>query len=199
MDMVAAAEPATGGYLQLAAILAAIGLLGLFARWRKARQRPPLDVKAFRERDAEPDKYRDAADRALVELIETGREINARVDNKIRMLNRLVRDAERCIARLEKLLALADGDAAAPAALPGHPDRAGKTGETGKTEKTGQPSERPIFPESEDAGGSSRFRSTLQARVVALREEGKSSAEIAAATGLSMIEIQLALDHADRA
>lgn len=185
MDLVAAAEPAAAaaasgsGYWNLAMVLAAIGVLGLFARWRKARRPPPADAKAFRERDQEPDKYREVSDRALVELIETGREINARVDNKIRMLNRLVKDAEQCIARLEKLVAAADN----PTPAPPSPAPAERGGDAGDLEN----------------GGSRRFRSNLQARVVSLREEGKSVAEISAATGLSTIEIQLALEHAEQA
>ncbi|MDR1612071.1 MAG: hypothetical protein LBT97_04725 [Planctomycetota bacterium] len=194
MGVILAAEPvaeaaAAGGYWRLALVLAGIGVLGLIARRRKARQPPPLDVKEFRARDREPDRYRDASDQALVELIETGREINAGVDNKIRMLNRLVkdagqlvarlealmRDAERRIARLEALTAAENGGIAPPAPRP-----AGNA-------------------EAAEAGDGRRFRSNLQARVVALRDEGKTAAEITAATGLSTIEIQLALEHADRA
>lgn len=178
----AAAERETGGYWQLALILAAIGFLGLFARWRKARQPPPVVLEELRERDKHPNRYRDNADRALVELVEMGREINAQVDNKIRFLNRLVKDADDRIARLENLLKEAE---AAPRGGP----------PPGLAVAPGADQDSP--PPAPAPSTSRRFRSELQARVVQLAEGGKSTSEIAKATGLSILEIQLALKNAE--
>lgn len=177
MDMVVAAEAAGnaasdgGGYWQLALVLAAIGFLGLFARWRKARTPPPVTAKEFRERDHEPNKYRDHADRAIVELLETSRTINAQVDTKIRLLNRLVKDAEEQSARLEKLLGLAGG-VDAPAA----PATAAESGR-----RVAAPADGPVF------------QSELHERIFMLKKEGRALAEIAKATNLSTTEVRFAL------
>ena len=47
---------------------------------------------------------RRAVDQALVNLADMSREISAQIDTKIRLLNRLVKDADDCIRRLEALL-----------------------------------------------------------------------------------------------
>ncbi len=57
---------------------------------------------------------RDGADQILVELAEMSREINAQVDTKIRVLNKLIRDAEKVVKRYEEL----QGNAARPKAKP---------------------------------------------------------------------------------
>lgn len=186
MDFVRAAEAAvesgggSDGYWRLGLILAAIAMLGLYGRWRKARQPPLVEAKELRERDKNPNRYREPADRALVELVEAGREINAQVDTKVRFLNRLIKDADNRIARLEKLIADADGRGA---------------GDAGSRPKTDPAAEK--VPETGGPSASRRFRSGLQARIVELRDEGKSVSDIARATGLSTLEIQLAIDHAD--
>lgn len=164
-----------GGYWQLIMILAGIGFLGLFARWRKAKTPPPLDTKALRERDQHPNRYRDAADRAIVELLETSQSLNAQVDTKIRLLNRLVKEAEEHEARLEKLLAEAKG--ARPAAEAG--------GEKAPDSQRGAVSQRSAVPIG---------RTELQERILLLKNEGKSLAEIARATNLSTTEVRFALE-----
>lgn len=179
MDMLMAAETAAdgasrGGYWQLALVLAAIGFLGLFARWRKARTPPPLDTKEFRERDQDPNKYRDHADRAIVELLETSRAISAQVDTKIRMLNRLVKEADDRCAKLEKLLGAAN-DAQDGAAGAAPPPTASGTGE-------------PIRAAAEPV-----FQTELHERIFLLKKEGKTVAEIAKATNLSTTEVRFAL------
>ncbi len=171
---------APGGYWQLILILAGIGFLGLFARWRKARRPPPIDTKAFRERDREPNRYRDAADRAIVELLETSRSLNAQVDTKIRVLNTLIKEAETHTARLEKLLAEARGEAAGPA--PGG-------------EKAASARRRPDAPGRTRAAAAGRTE--LQERILLLSKEGKSLAEIARATNLSTTEVKFALANMD--
>lgn len=177
MGWACAAEVATdgggSGYWQLIMVVAAIGFLGLFARWRKSRAPAVPTSRELRERDEEPNKYRDAADRAIVELLETSRSLNAQVDTKIRVLNRLVKDAEENIARLETLLAeavaLAEGEKTLP--KPAAVDPAP-----------------PPAPPPEPEGP--RFLSELHERIYRLRREGRNVAEIAKATNLSTTEVE---------
>jgi hypothetical protein len=178
MDFVFAAEAVgqaggTDGYWKLALILAAIGILGLLSRWRKARVPPQAPAKEMRSRDQHPERYRDAADRALVELVEVGREINAQVDTKIRFLNRLIKEADDRISKLEKLSAQVESIAETPGVV-----------RQEQTAKAARPS------------GSRRFFSELQARVVDLHDSGRSVTDISKATGLSTVEIELALQNA---
>lgn len=180
MTILQAAEAAgsssgTSGYWQLAMVLAAIGLLGVFARWRKAKNGPPPPpARELRERDQEPNRYRDTADRALVDLLETGREISAQIDNKIRVLNRLVKEAEEQTAKLERLLGLA-GEYQPPA-----------------DSRPPEPAEAPARPPEPTPG--TAFLSELHERIARLREEGKSVAEIAKATNLSTTEVRFAVE-----
>ncbi|MCD8140265.1 MAG: hypothetical protein LUE17_10905 [Planctomycetaceae bacterium] len=183
MDYLLAAETAeaatreTGGYWQLALILAAIGFLGLFARWRKARTAPPVTAREMRARDDDPNRYRDAADRAIVELLETSRSLNAEVDGKIRVLNRLVKDAEDMIVRLEKRLA-----------------------EARETERSGIPSTSTTVACGDPPAGSEmdtvvlppapKFLSDLHECIYRLRQSGRSVAEIAKTTNLSTTEVE---------
>ena len=176
-----------GGYWQLALVLGGIGLLGLVTRWRKLRAGPPPSTaREFRARDEDPNRYRDAADRALVDLVETGREIGAQVDMKIRLLNRLVKDAEEKIARLEALLATTNGEDAVAC---GGGEKAGR-----------KESPAPVAPEdavernAPRPSGEKRFMSELHERVYRLGEEGKSVAEIAKATNLSITEVRFSLE-----
>lgn len=169
-----AAETGGGGYWQLALILAAIGFLGLFARWRKARMPQIPTTKELRARDAHADRYREAADKALVDLLETSRVLNAQVDAKIRVLNRLVKDAEERAAKLESLLSAAraaeeNGVSFPDSAVSGEEFSAGgrNTGESART-----------------------FMSDLHERIHRLKTEGRDSAEIAKATNLSTTEVE---------
>lgn len=177
MDFVLAAETAggtaadNGGYWQLALILAAIGFMGLFARWRKARMPPLRTAKEIRDRDTDPNRYRDAADKAIVELLETSRVLNAQVDTKIRVLNRLVKDAEEECARLEKLLAAARG--ATPETIAPQPP-----------EPPPAAAEEPKEPERP------KFLSELHERLHRLKSEGMTVEEIARATNLSTTEAE---------
>lgn len=183
MDWVGAAEAAGGsaggasGYWHLALILGAIGLLGLFSRWRKARRVPLPTARELREREQDPDRYRTAADKAIVEILETSRSLNAQVDTKIRALNRLVKDGEELAARLEKLLAEARGAAEeAPAA--GTNRSAGSSG-------------RLAPPQPAQPGAA---RTELQERIRLLKKDGKSLTEIAKATNLSTTEVRFAIE-----
>lgn len=172
MDFAWAAEAAGknegGGFWQLALVLAGIGFLGVFARWRKARTPKPETGREIRERDREPQRYRDAADNAVVELLETSRTLNAQVDTKIRILNRLVKEAEENAVRLEKLLAEAKG-----------------------VEAPGRELEAPLAVEpAAPVSG----RTELQDRLLRLRRDGKTLAEIARTTNLSITEVKFALE-----
>lgn len=182
MDLLMAAEAASesggSGYWQLAMILAGIGFLGFFARWRKRRAPKTFTARELRERDDEPNRYRDAADRAIVELLETSRSLNAQVDTKIRMLNRLVKDAEEASARLEGLLAEIDRRANGDGSGPSVP-----------VPSAGAPSG------GAETSESKRFLSDLHERIFRLRDEGKSMAEIAKATNLSIIEVEFAVKN----
>jgi hypothetical protein len=169
----AAAEQSSGGHWQLALIVAAIGFLGLFARWRKSRMPVVHTAREIRERDTDPGRYRDAADKALVELLETSRALNAQVDTKIRVLNRLVKDAESCAARLESMLA----DARAVRELPSAASAPAPVPESAAEPPPPQPDER-------------KFMSDLHERIHRLRAEGRDSAEIAKATNLSTTEVE---------
>ena len=181
MDVLMAAEAAGSvgdgsSYWHLALILAAIGFLGIFARWRKRRAPQLPTAREMRERDHEPDRYRDAADKAIVELLETSRSLNAQVDTKIRMLNRLVKEAETAAAHLEKILAETRGQEVPPAEQP-------KTGENGASRESGR-----------KPAPARTFVSELQERVYRLKEEGRNVAEIAKATNLSTTEVRFAID-----
>lgn len=186
-----AAEPASSGgsngYLNLALILGAIGALGLFSRWRKSKRPPVPTLKELREREVNAGAYRDAADKALVDLIETGREINAQVDTKIRFLNKLVKDAETQIRRLEEILAKANGKESQPPPQEAVPPPAAARGSTRVSRESA----------GKTAGDASLPRTELHERIAALRAEGKNHAEIARAANLSLVEVQLALSQID--
>lgn len=184
MEWAMAAERAAGGgesgYWQLALVLGAIGFLGLFARWRKMRTPAPPTAVEMREREANPNKYRDAADKAIVELLETSRTLNAQVDTKIRMLNRLVREAEEQCRRLEALLARArDGGAADEETVRFAPEERKASARRPAASEAGTEKE-----------GERRFISELHERIYFLREAGKTVPEIAKATNLSTTEVE---------
>ncbi len=174
-----------GGYWQLALVLAAIGLLGLFSRWRKMHAKPPPAARELRARDDDPNRYRDAADRAIVELLETSRTLNAQVDTKIRVLNRLLKDAEEQAARLEGLLSRARE---AP--------EAEEKGETGRSRTRRFSSRGTGVKEVAEAASEAtealepEFISELHERIYRLRKSGRNVAEIAKATNLSTTEVE---------
>ena len=73
---------------------------------RIRRERNALTLQEIKSIHNRPN-VRSKADEILVELAEMSREINAQIDTKIRILNKLVRDAEKAIKRYEEL---ADND-----------------------------------------------------------------------------------------
>jgi hypothetical protein len=175
MDVVWAAETAGdgggSGYWQLAMVLLAIGLLTAFGRWRKSRAPNAgfAKVKELRDRDREPHRHRDAADQAIVEMLEMSRTLNAQIDTKIRILNRLVKDAEDKTAALRKLLS-----------------------ETGACMEKSEPRPENAHPRAANDNG---YQSDLHERIHRLREQGKTTVEIAKATNLSTTEVNFVLSR----
>lgn len=165
-----AASNAQSGFWQLAMVLMGIGLLGIFTRWRKSRPGPVVrSAKEWRALDDDPDQYRSEKDKALVDLLETTREITAQVDTKVRLLNSLIREAENKITRLEKLLAVA-----APAQTMPVEQQPARTSARQKTSTmTG-----------------------LQQRIMQMHAAGKTLEETASELGLSVTEVKLAIDAA---
>lgn len=205
MDWAGAAEATGGGggasgYWQLALILAAIGLLGLFSRWRKSRLPPLPAAKELREREQDPDRYRNAADKAIVEILETSRSLNAQVDTKIRALNRLVKDAEDVAERLEKLLA--EARSAAEGTTPANALRSDGSGTSHRLTSTSASTRMSTAMSTTGAAASAAMpavgppgspRTELQERIRLLRKDGKSLTEIAKATNLSTTEVKFAI------
>lgn len=189
MDFAMAAEAAQSsggdGYWQLAMMVAAIGLLGLFARYRRARlaANPPPNAKEIRERAADPDRYRSASDQALAALLETASQLTAEVNTKARVLNSLIKQAEEKSARLEELLERAEN-----AVANGHPEAVASGAPGAAPENAAAGSGRLATVATEQA-----FPSGLHERISLLAAEGKTVAEIAKATNLSIIEVRFAL------
>ncbi len=71
---------------------------------RRNRQLKQLESRPSDLGRAPDLRIRETTDRALVELLETGREISAQVDTKVRLLNKLVKDADEQATRLQTLL-----------------------------------------------------------------------------------------------
>ncbi|MDR2390095.1 MAG: hypothetical protein LBE84_00220 [Planctomycetota bacterium] len=172
-----AAAAAVDGSWHLVLILTAIGLLALFSRWRASRQPPPVTLRELRERDGNPDRYRSQADRAIVELLETSRSLNAQIDMKIRTLNLLIHRGEDLALRLEKLLG----------------ETGGKMPETAGSRAAGASESRHL-----QAVAHRQPLTDLQERVLRLRESGKSLAEIAKSAKLSISEVRFTLESLDR-
>lgn len=178
----AGAKAGGSGFWQLAMVLLGIGLLGLFGRWRKNRARPLPSAKELRERDQDPNRYRDAADKAIVEMLEMSRTLNAQVDTKIRLLNRLVKEAEEKTAALEKLLGLTGQ--ALEKNLEGNMAALKTEGEATTSASSRQRAEL-----------AKTFVSDLQERIFLLHNHGKTVAEIAKATNLSTTEVKFTIEN----
>ncbi len=114
-------------------------------------------------------RVRQTADKALVDLLEASREISAQIDMKIRMLNKLVKDADTESRRLEKLLGLCAQVKESP----------------GKV----------IIKEPEPVKPQPHREELplLHRQIGELSQAGKSPAEIARATRLSLHEVNLVL------
>ena len=153
----------------LLALTIALALFFIFRLWPRRRLAPSEPAG---EADAAM-RIRQAADKALVELAEVGREVSGRIDTKVRILNRLTKEAEAQIKRLEQLLQAA-GRAVPPA------------GEEAKSSSASAPRAAAV----DDTHGAAR---ELHERVLQLSREGKTPAEIARLTRLAIQEIDLVL------
>ncbi|MDR1535634.1 MAG: hypothetical protein LBU64_11175 [Planctomycetota bacterium] len=184
MELIPAAEIGAetfGGSLwQLALILAAIVLLGAYSRWRRARTPPPATLADLRKMDQTPERFRSLADQAIVDLLETSRTLNAQVDTKIRVLNRLLKDSEERAARLERLLAAAESLNPSPDAANSPP----------------APADSPR-PAAAAPDRPAAALTELQRRILRLRDQGKTPREIAKATNLSTTEVGFAMESLD--
>lgn len=138
---------------------------------RRSGQNHGEDLDDIRERAANAGRIRSTADQALVDLLETSREISAQIDTKIRILNKLVRDADAKCKRLEKLLGMPEDSVSPP--------RVGTAAEE--------------QPHEGARSRSGRLVTNMQSRIANLANEGRSLAEIAHITHLSPQEVKLAL------
>ena len=162
MDWVWAAEAGGGsggvdpssGVWRLVWVALGIMVIVFVTRRQKRLSEQRAAARTSRLLADDGENARRAADQALVSLADMSREINAQIDTKIRFLNRLVKEADERIDRLEALVR----------------------------------SDRPA-----EAAPSSASSTGLHARVRELRDAGKSPAEIARATGLSLLEVSVAL------
>lgn len=89
--------------------VAVVGMVIVVPRLlRKSREeRLRLEKRYHDELNGNTTGIRHAADQILIQVVETGREINGVLDTKIRVLNKLIKDAEEAARRLEALTAAA--------------------------------------------------------------------------------------------
>ncbi len=105
-DSADTAEKSGFGWSQVIAFGVVILLMALMPKLVKRMRRERREyVKKETGAIRNPSGLRDGADEILVELAEMSREINAQVDTKIRVLNKLIRDAEKVVQRYEELQA----------------------------------------------------------------------------------------------
>jgi len=179
------------------ALLMVIVVLAILAPRMIRRARGRSGARTLKEvraavADAERDAHvRRAADQALVDLLETSREISAQIDTKIRILNALVKEADAEARRLEALLGRGKDESLSTSAAAGGPAAAAGT----EGAKEGGGGEAPV------PGESRRGRRDLHERIALLQGQGRSAAEIARAMRLSLQEVNMVLhliSHAPR-
>lgn len=197
-----AAAAASGGgfwdYKVLLAFALVVGFLAVMPRLiRKNRQERRLLEKQYIDEVQNRLNVRGEADRIMLELVEAGREINGQLDTKMRMLNKLVKDAHEAIRRLEELGVPAGSaptnakPAASSAPLPPAAE---------PTETTGAgvaPAENEPASSCEATGGSSgsgRWKNDMRRKIAQYMSEGRSEEEIARLTRLSVMEVGLMLE-----
>lgn len=92
--------------LIMAGITIAIVVPYISRRMRDRKKRSLPKIKPVRDSWAEHKsdaEVRRSADRILVQLVDTSREITGQMDTRIRMLNQLIREADETISRLEAM------------------------------------------------------------------------------------------------
>ncbi|MHC4871058.1 MAG: hypothetical protein ACYTFY_04365 [Planctomycetota bacterium] len=220
MILIAAAGSSGMFYLAVAVVVIIMAIIVpyLLKRSRQSTKAGFVPVREQWQKRENASRMRDSADRILVELVETSREISARMDTKIRILNTLVKDAERCITRLEDLHDIphsvkesAGGDTASAASetLPQ------EEGEAEHVQDNAQDPIEEVIPQdlqslpqgppvdiSEDKSyvteekfqrteTDPEFENELSRRVSALLNQGYDVAEIARQVGISRQEVSL--------
>lgn len=149
---------------------------------RRKKEVPRLDD--VRETVAEQQKLRRTADKALVDLLETSREISAQIDTKIRLLNKLTKDADAQARRLERLLGQTKTQ----------PDAARDKGpEVDLLAEENADESRAVDLERPRRTASGRWMRDVHRRIQQLHESGKDIPEIARRTHLSVEEVGLVL------
>ena len=182
------------GLIALVVLLAILAPRVIRKTWSR---KSGAGLAGMRERvgDAEQEaRARPTADRALSDLLETSREINAQIDTKIRILNKLVKDADREARRLERLQGRTAG-----AADEQETETAGAAGTTepaavSPEDTTGDPEER---ARPSGANESRRRWRAMRERIEHLQGEGRAPAEIARLTRLSLQEVNVILRLGD--
>jgi hypothetical protein len=181
--------------LAIAAIAVAAPYLTRLAR--EKRRDPPSGGASHAEEWPSRERIRRTADKALVDLVETGREISAQIDTRIRILNKLVRDADAAAERLERLQRGESAQSAPVRAAPPEAE-AEKSGEAGPP-RGAEPAPPPgaelrtAAATPAPLAASPASRSALHERVAALAAEGRSAEAIARDLRLSTSEVRLAL------
>ncbi len=176
-------------------VVVLIAVLGPVVARRKRLQAPGLqDVRRMEDEL----RGKRMTEEALVKLVETSREISAQIDTKIRVLNKLVKDADDRSRRLEQILGLMvpapDGSTRPETVL---------TESSASTPAGGEEAGEVASPaDRKDRTESGRWVSDLHRRIMALHEEGRSPSDIAREMRLSVQEVNLVLhmvSGADRA
>jgi len=166
------AEGAGGTWWPLALFLAGLFLVMVLPRLVARRSRPPDDPM---EKHATHEELRQSMDRLLVELQETAREINATIDTKVIVLNKLIEQADERIETLKGL------------------ERGGEHASRDAEVPPGCESENKASGEEELSGERAKRRLELEREICRLADEGKTDLEIARLTGTPRGEVELVL------
>jgi hypothetical protein len=155
-----------------------VGLLIIVLLIPRALKKKPADSGATSSRpaDAASIRTREQIDDMIVKLDDIGREVYAKLDTKIRILNRLIEEADEKIRKLEAL-----GAPAAPA-----PETKAKPAETKPDKPATGTASAPANPSAPEKG--------KYATVYALADAGQNVISIARQTGLQPGEIELLLE-----
>ncbi|GHS92785.1 hypothetical protein FACS1894139_16120 [Planctomycetales bacterium] len=161
---------------------------------RNFNARRQREKKIQREMDNSLEVKR-GADRIMLDLAEASREINAQIDTKIRMLNRLIREAEEVSQKLER--AMSEPAPLAPVAPLAPP--------TVNPEPVGQDYAQRIIKEFAAAAvpppvnhKSDSVRMSARRRVATLHRDGAEASEIARRLQISLAEVNLIIDMKDK-
>jgi len=147
--MLLAGEPIRTTDVAIVAVIIVAIVMLMLATHRRSRDSGPSPREYAREQIArlrDQQQIRDDMQELLVQLQELSRQINAQADTKFAKLEAAIADADRRIARLERLLQAADALPAAGAS----PDESSSTSPAQPPER-GDPFRRRVF-ELADAG-----------------------------------------------